>query len=128
MTLELKNVEAANHGYIIILISKHDCVQCEAAKRKLDDRKVGETESGPEAIAYYTVNAEDDESPHDEFDGHSAFDYVTGIKKVRQMPYLIVKHADQLYDDEWSGLRPDKLSPLVRNIKAARANDGNKSS
>lgn len=125
MPMESKNPTAENHGYSIIVITKNNCVQCDATKRRLDDiglsaREKGEPQPGENAIAYSLVNAEEDQTLYEEFDGHTAFDFVTQVNGVRQMPFVIVDHPDYVYPDTFHGMRPDKLRDLAKDITKRR--------
>lgn len=123
MAIEYHHPDARNFGIRIIIISKNDCPQCTTLKNKLDN----------EGIAYLAINAEQDQidaqekgtdvETYEVLEGHTAYDFVTEVKGVRQMPYVLVSNPEELYEDEWHGLRPDKVSPLVRGIVKKR-NEG----
>ncbi len=90
----------------ITIFSKNDCYQCRNVKTKLDD----------EGIPYTEINVEEDLEPRAEFDGKTPFDYVVSTYG-RAMPVIAVD--DGGWGEHWTGIRPDKLIPLIRKTKTA---------
>lgn len=90
----------------ITVFSKNNCYQCKQVKDRLDDNK----------IPYTEINVEDDLEPRQEFGGLTPFEHV--VKNYgRAMPLIVVE--DGAWGEHWTGIRPDKLIPLIDKAKAA---------
>lgn len=90
----------------ITIFSKNDCYKCRNVENKLD----------AEGIPFTEINVEKDHEPRPAFDGKTPFDYVVE-KYGREMPVIVVD--DGGWGEHWSGIRPDKLIPLIQKTKIA---------
>ena len=80
----------------ITLLSKPDCVQCTATKRKLDS----------------------DSLEHETDDIYEHMDVVSQLGYL-SAPVVLVKDSEGNLVDHWSGFRPDKIEALASEAKAA---------
>ncbi|UVG35201.1 NrdH-like glutaredoxin [Microbacterium phage Cece] len=80
----------------ITVLSKDNCVQCNATYRRLDSTKV---EYGVEDI-------------YENLDVIQPLGYMAA-------PVVLVRDADGELVDHWAGFRPDKIEALAEQAKAA---------
>jgi hypothetical protein len=90
----------------ITVFSKNDCYQCTQVKNRLGDNGIPFTE----------INVEEDLEPRPEFNGLTPFEHVVQ-NYGKAMPLIVVE--DGAWGEHWTGIRPDKLIPLISKAKLA---------
>jgi glutaredoxin len=84
----------------VTVFSKNKCSRCDAVEAKFI--KAG--------VPFREINVETDAKPRAEFGNKTAFEHVVE-RYGREMPVVVVENG--VWDDHWSGLRPDKVLELI---------------
>lgn len=117
MAIEYHNPTSSPFGIDIIVITKNECPQCRTLKNRLD--KEGIPYRSINAQIGDAVDAEIDPTIYEELGGKTAYQFVVD-QGFRQFPFTVISDPEELYEDAFPGLRPDKISPLVRKFKKRR--------
>lgn len=88
----------------IFVLSKNNCQQCVATKRKLNELNVDFTE----------INMEEDTSLQPELDNLTAMAFATDVLDAKQAPVILQRFPEK---DLWfTGFDPDALTKLAASI------------